>query len=122
MNIQISVSKDFERCLEQLRIEYGEDFEYLNGLHESQLDPNRFEKNFRANGKNVANSTIDSNANVGAKDTRSLANEKTKSQDKLESLAAIFDEIKAVFGLDAAKECLLQKMHHEDKILLYIQL
>lgn len=106
MNIQISVSKDFERCLEQLRIEYGEDFEYLNGLHESQLDPNRFEKNFRANGKNVANSTIDSNANVGAKDTRSLANEKTKSQDKLESLAAIFDEIKAVFGLDAAKEWL----------------
>lgn len=106
MNIQVSVSKDFERCLDALRVEFGEDFEFLNGLHETQLDPNRFEKDFRSKNKNVADSTIDSNANVGAKDTRSLANEKTKSQDKLESLAAIFDEMKAMFGLDVAREWL----------------
>lgn len=106
MNIQVSVSKDFERCLDALRVEFGEDFEFLNGLHETQLDPNRFEKDFRSKNKNVADSTIDSNANVGAKDTRSLSNEKTKSQDKLESLAAIFDEMKAMFGLDVAREWL----------------
>lgn len=103
MKVNISTSRDFERTLDGLRAEFGEDFEYLNGLHPSQLDPVRFENEFRNKNKNVADSTIDSNANVGKKDIRSLANEKTKSQDKIESLCAIFDQMKEQFDLDTAK-------------------
>ena len=38
MQIEFKLNKDFERFLEELRKKYGEDFEYLNGIHPSQLD------------------------------------------------------------------------------------
>ena len=36
--IGLDLNKDFERTLDSLRVKYGEDFEYLNGVHPSQLD------------------------------------------------------------------------------------
>ena len=33
MDITLKLSKDFERCLEDLKKKYGEDFEYINGVH-----------------------------------------------------------------------------------------
>ena len=42
MDITLKLSKDFERCLEDLKKKYGEDFEYINGLHPSQLDYSEF--------------------------------------------------------------------------------
>ena len=38
MQINIKVSKDFENTLNNLKIKYGEDFEILNGFHESQMN------------------------------------------------------------------------------------
>ena len=46
MEIQLKLSKDFERCLEELKKKYGEDFEYINGVHPSQLDFSEFIENF----------------------------------------------------------------------------
>lgn len=105
MNMEFQVSKDFQRCLDNLRFKYGEDFEYLNGIHPSQIDPFEFEKNF-ISARNVADSTIDSNANVGTKDIRSLQNEKTKAMDKLKAFSNQFDQMKQMFGLDTAKQWL----------------
>ena len=42
MDIQIQLNKDFERALNQLKEKYGEDFEYINGVHPSQLDYSAF--------------------------------------------------------------------------------
>lgn len=105
MNMEFQVSKDFQRCLDNLRFKYGEDFEYLNGIHPSQIDPFEFEKNF-ISARNVADSTIDSNANVGTKDIRSLQNEKTKAMDKLKAFSNQFEQMKEMFGLDVAKQWL----------------
>ena len=33
MQIQLKLNEDFERFLDELRIKYGTDFEYINGLH-----------------------------------------------------------------------------------------
>ena len=46
MDITLKLSKDFERCLEDLKKKYGEDFDYINGLHPSQLDFSEFIDNF----------------------------------------------------------------------------
>lgn len=104
MNIPIKVKKDFENAYLKINGELGEDFEYLNGFHESQLNSSDFIDNFVD--KNVADATIDSNANASNKDIRSLISEKGKSQDKLFAFNKIFYEIKKKYGLKTAKEWL----------------
>ena len=103
MDIQLKLSKDFERFLEEMKQKYGEDFEYINGLHPSQLDFSEFIDNFV--GKDtLADASIDPNANANTKDIRSFMTEKGKSEDKLFGLNKIFMEIKKMWGLRTAKQ------------------
>ena len=105
MEIQLRLSKDFERCLDDLKQKYGEDFEIINGLHPSQLDFSEFIDNF-VDKDTVADASIDPNANVSHKDIRSFMTEKAKSEDKLFGLNKIFMEIKKMWGLRTAKQWL----------------
>lgn len=104
MNIPLKMNKDFERAMQALNEKYGEGFEYLNGFHETQLNFSDFIDNFVD--KNVADVTIDANANASNKDIRSLLNEKAKSHDKLFAFNKIFHEIKKKYNLRTAKEWL----------------
>lgn len=108
MEIQLKLSKDFERCLEELKKEFGEDFEYINGIHPSQLDFSEFIENF-VDRDTLADSSIDPNANANHKDIRSFMSEKGKSEDKLFGLNKIFLEIKKMWGLRTAKQWLRQE-------------
>ena len=105
MEIQLRLSKDFERCLDELKKKYGEDFEFINGLHPSQLDFSEFIDNF-VDKDTLADSSIDPNANANHKDIRSFMTEKGKSEDKLFGLNKIFMEIKKMWGLRTAKQWL----------------
>ena len=105
MEISLRLSKDFERCLEDLKKKYGEDFEYLNGVHPNQLDYSEFLDKFVAQ-DTMADATIDPNANASHKDIRSFITEKGKSEDKLFGLNKIFVEIKKKWGLRTAKQWL----------------
>ena len=104
MNIPIKLDHDFEMCLDACDNKYGEDFAYLNGFHESQLNFSDFVDGFID--KNVADATIDSNANASSKDIRSLMSEKGKSQDKLICFSKLFYELKKKYGLFTAKNWL----------------
>lgn len=104
MNIPLKVTKDFEKALSVCVDKYGEDFEYINGFHESQLNFSDFIDCFVD--RNVADVTIDSNANASSKDIRSLISEKGKSMDKLFSFNKIFYELKKKYGLKTAREWL----------------
>ena len=106
MDITLKLSKDFERCLEDLKKKYGEDFEYINGLHPSQLDFSEFIDNF-VDKDTLADASIDPNAN--ANDIRSFMTEKAKSEDKLFGLNKIFLTIKKQWGLRTAKQWLEQE-------------
>lgn len=108
MDITLKLTKDFERCLEDLKKKYGEDFEYINGVHPSQLDFSEFLEKFVAN-DTMADTTIDPNANASHKDIRSFMTEKGKSEDKLFALNKIFLEIKKKWGLRTAKQWLEQE-------------
>jgi ribonucleoside-triphosphate reductase len=104
MDVNYKFNKDFERMIENLRDKYGEDFEILNGVHNSQLNFSDFIDAFVD--KNVADVSIDSNANASNKDVASLRSEKGKSIDKLIVANKIFYEIKKKYGLKTAKEWL----------------
>lgn len=104
MNVPIKVKKDFENAFTTIEGKYGEDFEILNGFHESQLNYSDFIDGFVD--KNVADVTIDSNANASNKDIRSMMSEKGKSHDKLFAFNKIFYEMKKKYGLRVANEWL----------------
>lgn len=104
MNIPLKMNRDFEKAMAALNEKYGEDFEYLNGFHETQLNFSDFIDGFID--KNVADVTIDANANASNKDIRSLLNEKGKSHDKLFAFNKIFYEMKKRYNLRTAKEWL----------------
>lgn len=104
MDIELKFNKDFERALNGLKEKYGEDFEILNGIHNSQMNFSDFIDAFVD--KNVADVTIDANANASNKDIASFRNEKGKSIDKMIAANKIFYEIKKKYGLKTAKEWL----------------
>ena len=104
MDIELKFNKDFERALDNLREKYGEDFEILNGIHGSQMNFSDFIDAFVD--KNVADVTIDANANASSKDIASFRTEKGKSIDKVIAANKIFHEIKKKYGLKTAKEWL----------------
>ena len=104
MDIELKFNKDFERALNALREKYGEDFEILNGIHNSQMNFSDFIDAFVD--KNVADVTIDANANASSKDIASFRTEKGKAIDKVIAANKIFYEIKKKYGLKTAKEWL----------------
>lgn len=104
MDIQLKFNKDFERTLSILKDKYGEDLEILNGIHESQMNFSDFIDAFVD--KNIADVTIDSNANAANKDIASFRSEKGKSIDKVIAANKIFYELKKKYGLKTAKEWL----------------
>jgi ribonucleoside-triphosphate reductase len=108
LDIQLKLSQDFERFLDELKKKYGEDFEYINGIHPTQLDFSEFIDNF-VDKDTLADASIDPNANANHKDIRSFMTEKGKSEDKLFGLNKIFLEIKKRWGLRTAKQWLEQE-------------
>ena len=103
MNIELKLTRDFERFLEELKRKYGEDFEYINGIHPSQLDFSEFIDNF-VDKTTLADVSVDPNANANNRDIRSFMTEKGKSEDKLFGLNKIFSTIKKQWGLRTAKQ------------------
>ena len=65
MNIDIKMNADFEISLDEMKRKYGEDFEILNGIHESHTNFSDFIDGFID--KNVSDVTIDANANASNK-------------------------------------------------------
>lgn len=108
MQIELKLNTDFERHLDFLKNKYGSDFEYINGVHPSQLDFSEFLNKFVSN-DTLADATIDPNANANHKDIRSFMTEKGKSEDKLFGLNKIFVQMKKDWGLRTAKAWLEQE-------------
>lgn len=104
MDITLKLDEDFEYTYDELCRKYGKDFQILNGLHESNLNFSDFIDGFID--KNVADASIDGNANAHYKDICSLIAERAKPEDKLFALNKIFYEFKKKYGLPTAKKWL----------------
>lgn len=102
-NISLNLDKDFVETIDYLENKYGEDFKYLNGFGDTQLNYTEFIDNFVST-QTVADASIDGNANVQHKDITTLENEMAKPHSKLLAFHKIFVEIKEKYGLADAKE------------------
>ena len=106
MKIDIKTNKNFTTQYNKVIEKYGEEFELLNGLHDTQMNYGDFIDNFTKDNKNTADNTIDSNANVSSKDIQSLCKEKGKPHDKLIAFNKIFYELQKKYGIQTAREWL----------------
>ena len=105
MNIDIKLNRNFVSAFNKMKEKYGEKFEYMNGFHNSQLSFNDFIDNF-IDSKNVADATIDPNANSSTKDIRTLMSDMVKPHSKLLAFNKIFYELTKKYGLVTAEEWL----------------
>lgn len=105
MNIEINLDNDFEKQVAKLKEKYGEEMTRVNGFSDEQLDYTEFIDNF-IDSDNVANATIDPNANVNGKDVRSLIDEMSKPHMKLLSFNKIYYELKKKHGKKFANKWL----------------
>lgn len=99
--ITLNLNRDFVNALRWNRRKYGETFEKINGLHNSNLNFTDFIDNFEKE-KTVGDATIDSNANVNTHDVVSLMHEMVKPHQKLLSLNKIYIEMEKKYGKEEA--------------------
>lgn len=105
MDINVKLYLPFVVALNKMKTKYGEEFQKLNSLHNDQLSDTDFIDNF-IDSDNVANVSIDANANVAQKDICSLESEMNKPRQKLLSFNKIFYEITKKHGVKKAEEWL----------------
>ncbi len=105
MDINVKLYLPFVVALNKMKSKYGSDFEKLNSLHNDQLSDTDFIDNF-IDSDNVANASIDANANVSQKDICSLESEMNKPRQKLLSFNKIFYEMTKKYGVKRAEEWL----------------
>ena len=107
MQITIDLDVDFEKKLEELRLEYGEKYEKINGLHEDNMNFTSFIDVFtKDDDGNINDISIDGNANVVGKDVPQLLGSINKPHTKLISLNKIYYEMKKEYGIKTANEWL----------------
>ena len=105
MNVNVKLNKNFTTQYNKMLVEYGEEFAYLNGFGDEQLNFTGFIDNF-IDAQTVADASVDGNANVGNKDMRTLMNEMPKPHRKLLAFNKIYYELNKKYGFKTANEWL----------------
>lgn len=103
MDTGIKLKKNFTTAFNKMCEKYGEEFEKLNGLSASSLNFTDFIDNF-VDANNVADASIDSNANVSQKNVVSLIKEMSKPQQALLALNKIHYEMQKKYGFKTAND------------------
>ena len=112
MSIFIKQSYDdgFQHLLLDLKDKYPKSIFQLEGIDESQLDITQYTQNYFIKGKPVADSTIDSNANVQSKDISNYKAEMHKAEDKLNSLFLLWKTAKKNWGTKYANKLIEEEI------------
>jgi anaerobic ribonucleoside-triphosphate reductase len=105
MDIKLKLNRNFMVCMNKMRQKYGEKFERINGFHQENLNFTDFIDNF-IDSNNVADVSIDANANSSIKDINTLKSDMMKPHLKLLAFNKIFYEITKKYGLSTAEEWL----------------
>ena len=91
MNINIRLNKNFTTAFNKMLEKYGTEFAELNGFGDEQLSYTDFIANF-IDSDNVANASVDANANISQKDIVTLMSEMSKSHQKLLAFNKLYYE------------------------------
>lgn len=97
MYVRHSYDEDFEQLYLDLKDKYPKNIFQLEGIDESQLDMTQFSKNYFLK-KNVADASVDQNANIQIKTVTTYKLEVHKGEDKLNSLYLLWKTAKKLWG------------------------
>ncbi len=102
MILNLDVNKHFEKYVNKLKEEYGEELTKLNGISDEQLDSNRTYDKYTTSDV-VSDVSIDGSANVSRKDVAAILGDVPKPERKLSSYSRIYTQMSKDWGLDDAK-------------------
>lgn len=104
-------NRNFINCLNKLHRQYGDDVFEVLGIANRNLDIARFSEDFFSKSVgNVADVSVDDNANVSDKNISHYESESTKALQKLNSLAIMYEWVEKIFtkkDADSALEKIL---------------
>lgn len=112
----MKLMSEFEIEIEKLKSEYGSELAMLNGFAKENLDFTSFIDNF-VDGDNVADNTIDPNANSDNRDMPTLERDMVKPHKKLLSFNKLFYEMTKKYGIEEARKWL--RMEYTGALLLH---
>lgn len=101
MNINIRLNKNFQTQFNKMLEKYGEEFLKLQGLNEEKLSFTDFIEAF-IDSDNVANASVDSNANIAQKDIVTLMSEMSKPHQKILAFNKLYYELNKKYGFKIA--------------------
>ena len=102
MLVHHSYDSRFVDLMERLKKQYGEKMFEISGIGDKQLDINSFSKNFFGDDSNVADKSIDANANAGQKSVTGWTAESAKPQMKLNAYYQLWDSALKKHGIKRA--------------------
>ena len=105
MNINIRTKKNFQTQFNKMAEKYGEEFLKLQGLDEDKLSLTDFIDGF-IDSDNVANASVDANANIAQKDVVTLLSEMSKPHQKLLAFNKLYYELNKMYGFKTANEAM----------------
>ena len=105
MNINIRTKKNFQTQMNKMVETYGEEFLRLQGLNDEKLSFTDFIDNF-IDSDNVANASVDANANISQKDIVTLLSEMSKPHQKLLAFNKLYYELNKKYGFKTANQAM----------------
>ena len=105
MQVNIRLSKNFTTQFNKMQEKYGEEFLKLQGLDDGKLSLTDFINNF-IDADNVANASVDANANIAQKDIVTLLSEMSKPHQKLLAFNKLYYELNKQYGFKTANEAM----------------
>ena len=105
MNINIKTKKNFQTQFNKMAEKYGEEFLKLQGLDDEKLSFTDFINGF-IDSDNVANASVDANANISQKDIVTLLSEMSKPHQKLLAFNKLYYELNKKYGFKIANEAM----------------
>ena len=105
MNINIRTKKNFQTQFNKMAEKYGEEFLKLQGLDEEKLSLTDFIDGF-IDSDNVANASVDANANISQKDIVTLLSEMSKPHQKLLAFNKLYYELNKQYGFKIANDAM----------------
>ena len=105
MNINIKTKKNFQTQFNKMSEKYGEEFLKLQGLDDEKLSLTDFIDGF-IDAENVANASVDANANISQKDIVTLLSEMSKPHQKLLAFNKLYYELNKQYGFKTANDAM----------------
>lgn len=105
MNINVKTNKNFQTQFNKMAQNYGEEFLKLQGLSDEKLSFTDFIDGF-IDSDNVANASVDSNANISQKDIVTLLSEMSKPHQKLLAFNKLYYELNKQYGFSTANKAM----------------